>query len=198
MGWEKSVLCAERDHLLCHCAALSLPASAGSCLAQRLTLCCGLQSCRSSPAFHCDPMWHPGCTDSGMYSVCGYVPVGSYKRRVWCAIFHVQGKRIRCDAFIDTQRGNSVVTALVVGRGRLNVNMHRQDVCACVSVLCCYVYDLLGSRFITMTMWETALSLLGKSRLCHFLEEQYSKDQFWGKKSMLTGDSFNTPTQQTV
>lgn len=74
--WEKSaVLCAERDRLLRHCAVPRWLSSAGSCLAlrRRETLCHGPQSCRSSSAFQCYPMWHPRCTDSGMYRVCVHI-----------------------------------------------------------------------------------------------------------------------------
>lgn len=69
MGWEKSVvLCAEWHHLFCRCAAFTvlsrkLPRSEAESLPRALKL-------QVFISFHCDPVWHPRCTDSAIYGVC--------------------------------------------------------------------------------------------------------------------------------
>lgn len=188
MGWESSVvLSAERHRLLCHCAVLRLLSSAGSCPSQKLSLCHGLQSCRSSVAFHCDPMWHLCCTDSGMYTVrvcmCVCVRVCVFVCMYVCLC------ACMCRHYVFGVSFFTYRVRMALGIGHmctwLNINMHKQDVCVRVSIVCYNVCEFFRSRFITVTMWETSLSLKGKlSWLCPFFQERHPHYLFlnpWGR-----------------
>lgn len=67
---EVVVLCAEWHHLLCRRAALAVLGGKRGHAQRPALLATGLQSCRSSPLFCRDPVWHSCCTESAAECVC--------------------------------------------------------------------------------------------------------------------------------